>query len=99
MIPGHAESPKYKRGVNRLADLLAMERGDPLEGAVWLLEHVSKTKGAQHLKLASRNLNIFQYLCLDVLVAVLLLMVIAYKGIATKFQGRRENFREKIKSD
>ena len=76
-----------------------MERGDPLEGAVWLLEHVSKTKGAQHLKLASRNLNIFQYLCLDVLVAVLLLMVIAYKGIATKFQGRRENFREKIKSD
>ena len=43
-------SPKYKQGVDLLGDLLAMERGDPIENAVWLLEHVSETKGAEHLK-------------------------------------------------
>ena len=97
IIPGHTESPKYTRGVNRLADLLAMERGDPLEGAVWLLEHVSKTKGAQHLKLASRNLNIFQYVCLDVLVFFMMVMLIAFKVIAMRCQGHQRLFREKIK--
>ena len=50
----------YKQGVSRLADLMATERGDPLQDAVWLLELVSETKGAEHLKLQSRKLNIFQ---------------------------------------
>ena len=50
----------YKQGVSRLADLMATERGDPLQDAVWLLELVSETKGAEHLKLQSRRLNIFQ---------------------------------------
>ena len=51
---------RYKQGVGRLADLMAMERGDPLRDAIWLLELVSETKGAEHLKLQSRRLNIVQ---------------------------------------
>ena len=39
---------------------MAKERGDPLRDAIWLLELVSETKGAEHLKLQSRRLNIFQ---------------------------------------
>ena len=46
--------------MNQLADLMATERGDPLRDAIWLLELVSETKGAEHLKLQSRRLNIFQ---------------------------------------
>ena len=46
--------------MNQLADLMGKERGDPLRDAIWLLELVSETKGAEHLKLQSRRLNIFQ---------------------------------------
>jgi hypothetical protein len=49
-----------------MADLLTMERHEPMDDALWLLEYVSKTKGAEHLKVASRKLNFVQYLCLDV---------------------------------
>ena len=60
----------YKEAIDKLADLLAMERHRPLDNAVWLLEHVSRTKGAEHLKMASRNLNLLQYFCIDVIVSL-----------------------------
>ena len=92
---------RYKRGVCQLADLLAKERGDPLRDAVWLLELVSETKGAEHLKLQSRRLNIFQYLSLDVLAAFLVLMFALCKGIVVACRDckRRSHLREKIKYD
>jgi hypothetical protein len=31
-----------------------------MESAIWLLEYVAKTKGAEHLKIASRKLNSVQ---------------------------------------
>ncbi len=43
-----------------MADLLALERHQPLENAVWLMEYVAKTKGAEHFKTGARHLNIFQ---------------------------------------
>jgi hypothetical protein len=33
---------------------MKLRRATPMEDAVWLLEYVGKTKGADHLKLASR---------------------------------------------
>ena len=84
-----------------MADLMATERGDPLQDAVWLLELVSETKGAEHLKLQSRKLNIFQYLSLDVLAAFLVLMFALCKGIVVACGDckRRSHLREKIKYD
>ena len=79
----------YKEAVGQLADLLAMERHSPLDNAVWLLEYVSRTKGAEHLKMASRNLNLLQYFCIDVL--VFLIIVCAIIGIAL-----RKFFRELV---
>jgi tellurite resistance protein TehA-like permease len=40
----------------------------PMENAIWWLEYLSSTKGAEHLKLSSRHLNFFQYYSLDCLV-------------------------------
>ena len=65
-------SCSYKRNVNKMADLMSLERHDPIDNAIWLLEYVSNTKGAEHLKPASRNLNHLQYLCLDVVAFLLL---------------------------
>lgn len=42
-------------------------RPQPLETAVWLLEHVMMTKGADHLKMRTQHLNRFQYFSLDVI--------------------------------
>ena len=70
-------NPSYKSNINKMADLMALERHDPFDNAIWLLEYVSKTKGAEHLKPASRNLNYLQYLCLDV---VAFLLMVCYVG-------------------
>jgi hypothetical protein len=50
----------YKKNIDKMADLLALERHHPMDDALWLLEYVSKTKGAEHLKVGSRHLNFFQ---------------------------------------
>ncbi len=46
--------------MNRLADLESLRRHGPLEDAVWLMEYVAKTKGAEHYKSGSRHLHLFQ---------------------------------------
>ena len=59
------DDPTYLENVNKIADLMEMERHCPLEKAVWLVEYISRTKGAEHLKISSRHLNLMQYLLLD----------------------------------
>ena len=54
------DDPGFRRRVNRLADLMALEKSTPLENAVWLAEYVAETGGAEHLKLATRKLNTLQ---------------------------------------
>ena len=77
---------------------MAKERGDPLGDAVWLLEHVSRTKGAEHLKMASRNLNTLQLFCLDVLAAFMLVPLVIYKALMRR-RNRHQGFLRKIKMD
>ena len=54
-----------------------------MEDAVWLLEYISATKGADHLRLSSRHLNFFQYHSLDVIlfltIAVTLILSVVIK--------------------
>ena len=54
------DEPRFRRNVNQLADLMALERNTPLENAVWLAEYVAETKGAEHLKLATRKMTLIQ---------------------------------------
>lgn len=46
------------------------ERIRPLDETIWWIEYVLRYKGAQHMSSSAINLNIFQYLLLDVIVFV-----------------------------
>ena len=73
------DDPTYQENVDKIADLMEMERHSPLERAVWLVEYISRTKGAEHLKISSRHLNLMQYLLLDqALFVALMLLTFCY---------------------
>jgi len=65
--------PGYKRNVMALSKVARARRSPPMEDALWLLKHVAETKGAEHLKLASRKLSLFQYYCLDCLLCLVVI--------------------------
>ena len=69
------DNPTYKRKVDKLRTLMHLRRHTPLEESVWLLEYVALTGGADHLKLASRHLNLAQYYSLDSLAALACLVL------------------------
>jgi hypothetical protein len=54
------------------------QRHHPMDDAIWLLEHVTKTKGAQYLKLSSARLNLFEYYGLDVVLAAAALLKVTF---------------------
>lgn len=54
------DDPRFRKSVNRLADLMALEKNTPLENAIWLAEYVPATGGAEHLKLSTRKLTTIQ---------------------------------------
>ena len=75
------ETPGYGENVRRLSGIMRSRRGRPMEDAVWLLEMVAGTGGADHLKVGSRRLNMFQFYCLDCLVFMSLLLAwVAWAG-------------------
>ncbi len=78
--------------VRRLSSLMRDRRHHPMEDALWLLEYVGRTRGAEHLKLASRRLSLVQYFSLDCAAFVLACIWIAQRliraGIAC-LAGRR----------
>ena len=94
------DDPTYQENVNKIADIMETERYPPLEKAVWLVEYVSRTKGAEHLKMPSRRLNLVQYLLLDqALFVALILLTLCYacrKVVQTILDKRtRLSFTEK----
>lgn len=73
------DGSRFKENIDRLSELMQLRRHHPMEDAIWLLEFVSKTKGAEHLKLSSRHLNLIQYFCLDIILLWLILVVALWK--------------------
>jgi 2-hydroxyacylsphingosine 1-beta-galactosyltransferase len=69
------DSLKIYEGINSLADLVALERHEPMDNAVYLMEYVAKTQGSEHFKLGSRHLNGYQYYGADIVAFGLLLHV------------------------
>ncbi|XP_068242837.1 UDP-glucosyltransferase 2-like [Palaemon carinicauda] len=59
-------NPKYKENAISLSKIIRDNSQHPLDQALWLVNHVINTKGAEHLKFASRHLNIVQFFGLDV---------------------------------
>lgn len=83
----------YKNNIEKMADLLALERNDPMDNALWLLEYVAETDGAEHLKAESRHLNYVQYLCLDVIAFILM---VCYLGKRAFHRLRKRSQKLKI---
>ena len=73
------DNPEYKANASRLADLFLASRHHPLDDAAWLMEFVATTRGANHLKLASRNLGLFELCSLDVALSAILVAFLASK--------------------
>ena len=56
-----------------------MTESHPMEQAIWWLEYLSATKGANHLKLFSRHLNVFQYFSLDFIILIFIVFHISFR--------------------
>ncbi|KAM6986258.1 UDP-glucuronosyltransferase 2A2-like [Aplochiton taeniatus] len=75
--------PSYKESMMRLSRIHHDQPMTPLETAVFWIEFVMRNKGAKHLRVASHELNWFQYHSLDV-AAALLSMVLVITVLFTK---------------
>ncbi|XP_076042323.1 UDP-glucuronosyltransferase 2B15-like [Oratosquilla oratoria] len=91
----------YKKRMRSLSSLLRESPEAPAaERAVRLLEYVAVTKGADHLKVASRNLDFVQYFCIDVICVLLGVGAVMLYGVVwltSKFYEIA--FRKKSKMD
>ncbi|KAF4523516.1 UDP-glycosyltransferase-03 [Ephemera danica] len=68
------DDPRYRRNSQRLQAVLQDQQVPPMERAVWFVEHVARRGGADHLKLTP--ITLVQKLCLDVWLAVIVLLVV-----------------------
>lgn len=67
----------YKTSMQRLSTLHHDRPMSPLDTAIFWVEFVMRHGGAPHLRLASRDLNWFQYHSLDTGLALLVVMATA----------------------
>ncbi|XP_045102512.1 UDP-glucuronosyltransferase 2A3-like isoform X2 [Portunus trituberculatus] len=69
----------YRVNARRLSRIMKHHPLDPLRHALWLVEHVAATGGAQHLKFSARHLNFWQFFGLDVVgLAVVVALAVWY---------------------
>ncbi|XP_058473697.1 UDP-glucuronosyltransferase 2C1-like [Solea solea] len=67
--------PSYKTNMQYLSELHRERPVSPLSTAVFWVEYVMRHGGARHLRLASQELNWFQYHSVDVVLALLAVMI------------------------
>ncbi|CAG9767338.1 unnamed protein product [Ceutorhynchus assimilis] len=91
------DNPKYKKNAERNSQIFHNRPLKPMENAVYWLEFVLRTNGAQHLKVAGAQLPLYKYLLLDVLgcilaatVIVICLMRAAFKKIFLFCNGSKK---------
>lgn len=80
----------FKEKVNALSNLMALDKHNQTENAVRLLEHVAATDGADHLKLNSRHMNVFQFLSIDVLAFLAFTFILCFKLICLFLRAFRD---------
>lgn len=69
---------RFARRASDLQRLMRDQVSTPLERAVWFVEHAARTRGAAHLKVASRNLSPLQKHAIDVLLVALAALFVAF---------------------
>lgn len=65
----------YKANMQRLSSIHHDQPVTPLDTAVYWVEFVMRHGGAKHLRLASHDLNWFQYHSIDVIGALLVILL------------------------
>ncbi|XP_044729431.1 UDP-glycosyltransferase UGT5-like [Chrysoperla carnea] len=68
-------NPKYTENVKLRSKVLNDRLVPPIEEAAYWVEYVLRHKGAPHLQSARKDLNIFQYLLLDILGFILMVVI------------------------
>ncbi|XP_075993449.1 UDP-glucuronosyltransferase 2C1-like [Genypterus blacodes] len=93
--------PVYRSSMQRLSSLHRDRPVAPLDAAVFWVEFVMRNGGARHLRLASRDLNWFQYHSLDTAAALLsaLLSAVALCWLSARCCLRRCRRRRREKSE
>jgi len=80
---------KYHENIKKLSELMKIGmKQKPMENAIWWLEYLSLTNGAEHLKLSSRHLNFIQYYSLDFCILLLILGIFMYKIFSCLWQRK-----------
>ena len=72
---------RFRSNIKNLSRLMRLQQSGkhPMDESIWLLEFLSKTSGAEHLKLESRNLNFIQYNCIDVMIFLIFTVYLVSK--------------------
>ncbi|CAG7733558.1 unnamed protein product [Allacma fusca] len=77
------DDPKYSQTAKTLSNVFRDRITQPLDTAVYWIEYVIRHRGAPQLRSPARDLNFFQYYCIDV-VFVLLSTLLASFYVASK---------------
>ncbi|XP_076050398.1 UDP-glucuronosyltransferase 2A3-like [Oratosquilla oratoria] len=80
------QNPRYQQNAKKISQLLRDQPDKPVERAIWLIEYVMRTKGADHLKVSSKNLNFIEFFCID-LIAFLVLVPVFFILVLKKTIG------------
>lgn len=89
---------KYKMNMVRISRRYHDRQVSPMENAIYWIEYVAKHQGADHLKNAGLQMNVFEYYCLDVF-AFLFLILFAFCWLLVAFVRKARRFLKKIKID
>lgn len=93
------EDSRYRQNALRLSRILRDQLHSPQDHALWLVEHVMNTKGADHLKTAARHLNFVQFFGIDILAFIILVHYVFWRYVKPLLKRVLCLFRKKVKSD
>ncbi|PSN55501.1 hypothetical protein C0J52_02581 [Blattella germanica] len=70
------DQPSYKENANRLSKIYQDRPLSAMDTAIYWTEYIIRHKGAPHLNSAAKDLNLFQYLLIDVIASIIIVVVI-----------------------
>ena len=72
---------RFYQNIQRLSKIMKAETQTPMDRAITLLEYIVRADGAEHLKLASRKLNVFCLYSIDVILFCLVFLLFIFKTV------------------
>ncbi|XP_045479825.1 UDP-glycosyltransferase UGT5-like [Harmonia axyridis] len=95
------KDPKYKENAKKRSQIMREKPMQPADAVNFWVEYVIKHKGAPHLRVASLDLNWYQYLLIDVVLFVLAVVAAAVFALRflVKFLFKRKPVSEKKKKN